>query len=62
MNSLGDIKVAADELFQHPNTVRYRLRKVKALMGMPEVSDRELMVFLTLVFLGREERGTDLVS
>ena len=57
VNSLGDIKVAADELFQHPNTVRYRLRKIKALMGMPEVSDRELMVFLTLVFLGRENEG-----
>ncbi len=58
VNTMGDVKAAADELYQHPNTVRYRLRKIKALLGMTDASDRELMVFLTLVFLARggEER------
>lgn len=56
VNTLGDVKLAADMLYQHPNTVRYRLRKIKALLGMPDASDRELMVFLALVFLVRKEK------
>lgn len=49
--ALGDVKDAADLLFQHPNTVRYRLRKIKALFDMENASDRELLSFLLLVFL-----------
>lgn len=47
----GDVRTAAEELFQHPNTVRYRLRKAKALMAMEGVSDRLFISYLGLVFL-----------
>lgn len=50
-DALGDVKSAADALYQHPNTVRYRLKKIKAVLGMEAASDRELVVFLALVFL-----------
>lgn len=47
----GDVRATAEALYQHPNTVRYRLRKLKAVLGMPEATDRELARFLGLVFL-----------
>lgn len=47
----GDIKSSAEDLFQHPNTVRYRIRKMKALMGMQDASDRAFMNLLMLTFL-----------
>lgn len=50
-NAFGDVRATAQALYQHPNTVRYRLKKIKAALGMPEVSDRELARFLVLVFL-----------
>lgn len=54
VDSFGEVKTAADALYQHPNTVRYRLKKIKALMGMEGTADREFFVFLSLVFLARE--------
>lgn len=30
----GDVNAAAKALFQHPNTVRYRIKKVKSLLGL----------------------------
>lgn len=50
-DTLGDVKCVADALYQHPNTVRYRLKRMKAVLGMQDASDRELVVFLALVFL-----------
>lgn len=50
-DAFGDVRSAAEALYQHPNTVRYRLRKIKAVLGMPDSSDRELARFLSLVFL-----------
>lgn len=47
----GDVRATADALFQHPNTVRYRLRKLKSVLNMEGSSDRELARFLMLVFL-----------
>ncbi|WP_080799820.1 PucR family transcriptional regulator [Arabiibacter massiliensis] len=47
----GDIRLAADALCQHPNTVRYRLRKAKDVLGMPDSPDRELVFLLGLVYL-----------
>ena len=47
----GDIRAAAEALCQHPNTVRYRLRKIKAALDMADASDRELAQLLGLVFL-----------
>ena len=49
----GDVAEAADVLHQHPNTVRYRLRRIRKLLDMEETHDRELLVFLSLAFLSR---------
>lgn len=47
----GDINAAAASLFQHPNTIRYRMRKLKTLFNMGSASDRELVRFLILTYL-----------
>ena len=47
----GDVKQAAEMLFQHQNTVRYRMRKMKELFNMANATDRELIRFLVLVYL-----------
>lgn len=49
--SFGEVSRTAEALFQHPNTVRYRLRKIKDVLGVPEAGDRELAALLTLVYL-----------
>lgn len=49
----GDIIDTADRLHQHPNPVRYRLRRIRALLDMGDSHDRELLVFLSLTFLSR---------
>ena len=38
-------------MHQHPNTVRYRLRKAKDVLGMPDSPDREFAFRLGLVYL-----------
>lgn len=50
-SSFGEVSRAAEALFQHPNTVRYRLRKIKDVLGVPEASDRELAALLQLTYL-----------
>lgn len=50
-SSFGEVSRTAEALFQHPNTVRYRLRKVKDVLGVSEASDRELAALLQLVYL-----------
>ena len=40
-----------EALHQHPNTVRYRLRKAKDVLGMPDSPDREFAFLLGLVYL-----------
>ena len=47
----GDVKAVADELHQHPNTVRYRMRKMKAVLGIAREDDKALVNLLSLVFL-----------
>lgn len=49
----GDIVDTAKHLHQHPNTVRYRLRRIRTLLDMSDSRDRELLVFLSLAFLNR---------
>lgn len=51
VQTLGDVKAAAEILYQHPNTVRYRLKRIKALFNMENSSDKELLSLLVLVFL-----------
>ena len=47
----GEVRACAEALFQHPNTVRYRLRKIKDVLGMEDATDRELAALLQLVYL-----------
>lgn len=49
--SCGEVRACAEALFQHPNTVRYRLGKIKAVLSMEECTDRELAQLLFLVYL-----------
>ena len=51
VGAYGDIKAVAEALHQHPNTVRYRVRKMKSLLGMDDQTDRELLYLLDLIFL-----------
>lgn len=48
----GDVRAAAEELFQHPNTIRYRLGRIKEVLGMPDASDREMGELLSFMTLG----------
>lgn len=50
--AFGSYADAANLLHQHPNTVRYRMKRVRALLNMEDASERELLTFLTLMFLG----------
>ena len=52
VRSSGDIPETAAYIHQHPNTVRYRLKRVRALLNMEDATDRELLMFLTVMFLG----------
>lgn len=45
------MKAIAEELHQHPNTVRYRMRKMKAVLGIPHEDDKVFINLLSLVFL-----------
>lgn len=54
-----EIATTAKALFQHPNTVRYRLTKIQKLMGMEESAMFLPMLSLTvqLSTLLEEEHG-----
>ena len=47
----GDLRLAAEALHQHPNTVRYLMRKMKAVLGIPHEYDKLFINLLSLVFL-----------
>lgn len=47
----GVISETASQLHQHENTVRYRLKKVKEILGLDQATDRELAEYLSLVYL-----------
>lgn len=47
----GDIRQTAEKLNLHPNTVRYRLRKAKQVLGMADSADNEFAFFLGQVYL-----------
>ena len=51
VNWHGDVKAIAEELHQHPNTVRYRMRKMKAVLGIPHEDNKVFINLLSLVFL-----------
>ena len=37
IKSDGDIKGTADTMFQHANTIRYRIKKIKSLLNLDEI-------------------------
>ncbi|MBM9465734.1 PucR family transcriptional regulator [Nakamurella leprariae] len=49
----GGLEPAARSLFVHPNTVRYRLRRVTEITGRDPWHPRDLAVLRTAVILGR---------
>ena len=49
--SCGEVSRTAEALFQHPNTVRYRLKKIKEVLSVQDATDRELAALLTLAYL-----------
>lgn len=49
----GSVADAAKLMHQHPNTVRYRLKRVRTLLNMEDANERELLAFLSLLFLDR---------
>ncbi len=49
--SFGEVSRTAEALFQHPNTVRYRLKKIKEVLAVQDATDRELAALLQLVYL-----------
>lgn len=48
--SFGEVRATAEALYQHPNTVRYRLRRIREELALPDVSDRELAALLVLAY------------
>ena len=47
----GEVSRTAEALFQHPNTVRYRLKKIKEVLSVQDATDRELAALLALAYL-----------
>jgi hypothetical protein len=42
----GNIAKTAEATFQHSNTIRYRLEKIKSVLGIQEASDADIQLFL----------------
>ncbi len=52
--AFGDVKATAETLMQHPNTVRYRLKKVKEALQAEFLTDKELMAVLIMAQIAQE--------
>jgi len=52
-DSGGTLEAAARLLFVHPNTVRYRLRRVAELCGRAPTDPRDLFTLQVALVLGR---------
>ena len=48
----GSLEGAARELFVHPNTVRYRLKRVSEVIGWDATGPREALILQTALILG----------
>ncbi len=46
--AFGDVKATSEALFQHPNTVRYRIKKVKEAIHAEFLTDKELAAVLVM--------------
>ena len=47
----GDFAKTSEELFQHSNTVRYRIRKAEQLLGLPDFATAEEMALIIRCYL-----------
>lgn len=52
--SFGDVKATADILMQHPNTVRYRLKKAKEAMRAEFLTDKEFAAVMVMAQIAQE--------
>lgn len=53
-SAFGDVKATADALYQHPNTIRYRIKKVKEATGSAFLTDKEMATVLIMAKMARE--------
>ncbi len=52
----GDVNAAAEKLYQHPNTVRYRVKKVRQLWGDSKDFDQQAFLCVQIYQLSQELR------
>ena len=45
IHSDGDINAAAEISFQHPNTIRYRIKKAQEILGITNVMDLRIQLY-----------------
>ena len=55
LEGVGGLEACARTLFVHPNTVRYRLRRVSELTGRTPTDPRDALVLRTALMAGRLE-------
>ncbi|MBR5390522.1 MAG: PucR family transcriptional regulator [Clostridia bacterium] len=58
VRSEGDFARAAQALYQHPNTVRYRIRKARQLWGDPADFDLQARLCVSLTLLEQSGEGS----
>ncbi|MDM8534514.1 helix-turn-helix domain-containing protein, partial [Clostridiaceae bacterium HSG29] len=47
----GDIKLTSEELFQHMNTIRYRIRKIKVILNFQSLTGMQYESLATAIHL-----------
>lgn len=47
----GDAALAAERLCQHPNSVRNRVNRARAVLAMEDATDKQLFAYLSMIFL-----------
>lgn len=47
----GDATLAAERLCQHPNSVRNRVNRARAVLAMEDATDKQLFAYLAMIFL-----------
>jgi DNA-binding PucR family transcriptional regulator len=60
LESGGVLETCARQLFVHPNTVRYRLKKATELTGRNAADPRDALVLRTALTVGRLARSRGL--
>lgn len=47
----GDATLAAERLCRHPNSVRNRVNRARAVLAMEDATDKQLFAYLAMIFL-----------